>query len=41
MTTVQRTACFRVYADRKALPGADRLAEHIDNAIDELLDLSP
>jgi diacylglycerol O-acyltransferase / wax synthase len=41
MTTVQRTACLGLYADRKTLPDADRLAEHIDNAIDELLNVSP
>jgi diacylglycerol O-acyltransferase / wax synthase len=40
MTTVQRDACFGLYADREALPEADRLAGHIDGAIDELLELS-
>jgi diacylglycerol O-acyltransferase len=40
MTTVQRDACFGLYADREALPDADRLAGHIDAAIDELLVLS-
>jgi hypothetical protein len=40
MTTVQREACFGLYADRDALPNADRLADHIDAAIDELLELS-
>jgi len=40
MTTVQRDACFGLYADREALPDADRLAGHIDAAIDELLELS-
>jgi diacylglycerol O-acyltransferase len=40
MTTVQREACFGLYADREALPDADRLAGHIDTAIDELLELS-
>jgi diacylglycerol O-acyltransferase / wax synthase len=41
MTTVQRDACFGLYADREALPDADRLTGHIDAAIDELLELSP
>jgi diacylglycerol O-acyltransferase / wax synthase len=41
MTTVQRDACFGLYADREALPDTDRLAGHIDAAIDELLELSP
>jgi diacylglycerol O-acyltransferase / wax synthase len=41
MTTVQRDACFGLYADRAALPDVDRLAGHIDAAIDELLELSP
>jgi diacylglycerol O-acyltransferase / wax synthase len=41
MTTVQRDACFGLYADREALPDVDRLAGHIDAAIDELLELSP
>ena len=40
MTTVQGEACFGLYADREALPDADRLAGHIDAAIDELLELS-
>jgi diacylglycerol O-acyltransferase / wax synthase len=40
MTTVQRAACFGLYADREALPDADRLAGHIDAAVDELLELS-
>jgi hypothetical protein len=40
MTTVQRDACFGLYADREALPDADRLTGHIDAAIDELLELS-
>ena len=40
MTTVQRDACFGLYADREALPEADGLAGHIDAAIDELLELS-
>jgi diacylglycerol O-acyltransferase / wax synthase len=41
MTTVQRDACFGLYADQAALPDADRLAGHINTAIDELLELSP
>jgi diacylglycerol O-acyltransferase len=40
MTTVQRDACFGLYADREALPDADSLTGHIDTAIDELLELS-
>jgi hypothetical protein len=41
MTTVQHDACFGLYADKAALPDADRLAGHINTAIDELLELSP
>ena len=37
MTTVRDQACFGVYADREALPDADRLARDIDEAITELL----
>jgi hypothetical protein len=40
MTTVQGEACLGVYADRQTLPDVDRLAGHLDSAIDELLDLS-
>jgi diacylglycerol O-acyltransferase len=40
MTTIQGEACLGLYADRQTLPDADRLAGHIDRAIDELLDLS-
>jgi diacylglycerol O-acyltransferase len=40
MTTVQGAACLGLYADRQALPDVDRLAEHVDGAIDELLELS-
>ena len=40
MTTIQGEACLGLYADRQALPDADRLAGHIDRAIDELLDVS-
>jgi WS/DGAT/MGAT family acyltransferase len=40
MTTVQDDACLGLYADREALPDADRLAGHVDGAIDELLALS-
>jgi diacylglycerol O-acyltransferase len=40
MTTVQNEACLGVYADRQTLPDVDRLAGHLDSAIDELLDLS-
>jgi diacylglycerol O-acyltransferase / wax synthase len=38
MTTIQGEACLGLYADRQALPDADRLAGHIARAIDELLD---
>jgi diacylglycerol O-acyltransferase len=38
MTTVRDEACFGFYADREALPDADRLAEEVDAAIDELLE---
>ncbi len=37
MTTVRDRACFGVYADREALPDADRLARSIDDALGELL----
>jgi diacylglycerol O-acyltransferase / wax synthase len=37
MTSVHERACFGVYADREALPDADRLARGIDDAITELL----
>jgi hypothetical protein len=40
MTTIQGEACLGLYSDRQTLPDADRLAGHIDRAIDELLDLS-
>jgi hypothetical protein len=40
MTTVQGEACLGVYADRQTLPDVDRLAGHLESAIDELLDLS-
>jgi hypothetical protein len=40
MTTIQGQACFGLYADREALPDVDRLAHHLDAALDELLDLS-
>jgi WS/DGAT/MGAT family acyltransferase len=40
MTTVQGEACVGLYADRETLPDVDRLAGHLDGAIDELLDLS-
>jgi diacylglycerol O-acyltransferase len=40
MTTVQSEACLGVYADRQTLPDVDRLAGHLDSAIDELLELS-
>ncbi len=37
MTTVRGRACFGVYADREALPDAERLARSIDEALGELL----
>jgi diacylglycerol O-acyltransferase len=40
LTTVQGEACVGMYADRQALPDVDRLAGHLDSAIDELLALS-
>jgi diacylglycerol O-acyltransferase len=40
MTTIQHEACMGLYADRQTLPDVDRLAGHIDSAVDELLDLS-
>jgi diacylglycerol O-acyltransferase / wax synthase len=40
MTTIQGQACFGLYADRETLPDVDRLADHLDTAVEELLDLS-
>ena len=40
MTTIQDEACLGLYADRQTLPDVDRLAGHLDSAIDELLDVS-
>jgi hypothetical protein len=40
MTTVVDDACFGIYADRAALPDAGVLAERLDAAIDELLELA-
>jgi diacylglycerol O-acyltransferase len=37
MTTIREDACFGVYADRATLPDADRMAWHLDAAIDELI----
>jgi WS/DGAT/MGAT family acyltransferase len=37
MTTVRDDACFGLYADRATLPDADRMAWHLDAAIDELI----
>ena len=39
-TTVRDRACFGLYADRRSLPDADRLADEIDISIDELLERS-
>jgi hypothetical protein len=36
MTTIKDDACFGLYADRETLPDADRLAWHLDAAVDEL-----
>jgi diacylglycerol O-acyltransferase / wax synthase len=36
MTTIKDDACFGLYADRATLPDADRMAWHLDAAIDEL-----
>jgi len=41
MTTIGERACFGVYADREALPDAGVLAADIDDALTELLALSP
>ena len=41
VTTVKDDACFGLYADRKTLPDADTLAEHMEAEIDELLQRSP
>jgi diacylglycerol O-acyltransferase len=38
MTTVRDEACFGFYADREALPDADRLAAAVDASVDELLE---
>jgi diacylglycerol O-acyltransferase / wax synthase len=38
-TSVADRGCFGLYADADALPGVDRLAELIDAAIDELLEV--
>jgi WS/DGAT/MGAT family acyltransferase len=37
ITTVRDSAFFGLYADRKTLPDATKLARYIDEAIDELL----
>jgi diacylglycerol O-acyltransferase len=41
MTTIGERACFGVYADREALPDAGALAADIDDALTELLALTP
>ena len=38
LTTVCDEAFLGLYVDRRALPGADRLAELVDEGFDELLD---
>jgi WS/DGAT/MGAT family acyltransferase len=40
VTTICDQACFGLYADRRALPDADLLAEDLDAAVEELLELS-
>jgi hypothetical protein len=40
MTTIQENACFGLYADPRVVPDVDRLAGHLDAAVDELLELS-
>jgi diacylglycerol O-acyltransferase / wax synthase len=40
MTTIHGQACFGLHADQEALPDVDRLADHLDAALDELLQLS-
>jgi diacylglycerol O-acyltransferase len=41
VTTVAGRACFGLYADRKALPDVDLLANDVEEAIDELLTHDP
>jgi hypothetical protein len=41
MTTIHGQACFGLYADQQGLPDVDRLAHHLDAALDELVDLTP
>ena len=41
MTTIHGQACFGLYADQQALPDVDRLAHHLDAALDELVALTP
>jgi diacylglycerol O-acyltransferase / wax synthase len=41
MTTIHGQACFGLYADQQALPDLDRLAHHLETALDELVDLTP
>jgi len=40
MTTVQGKACFGLYADREALPEADKLAGDLEAELDALLALA-
>jgi WS/DGAT/MGAT family acyltransferase len=40
LTTIGDRACFGLYADRRALPDADLVAERVDLALDELLALA-
>jgi diacylglycerol O-acyltransferase len=40
VTTIKDESFFGIYADRESLPDADKLAEGIDESIDELLALS-
>jgi WS/DGAT/MGAT family acyltransferase len=41
VTTVKDDACFGLYADRKTLPDADKLAGYLDAELDELLQGAP
>lgn len=40
MMSVTGKACFGLYADRRELPDVDRLAQLLDDAVDDLVDLS-
>jgi diacylglycerol O-acyltransferase / wax synthase len=40
ITTIKDRACFGIYADQRTLPDAQNLAHHIDESIEELLELA-